>query len=465
MPIYQIQQQDDHNHDATYDWYPGSYDNSWHSYNFNDQQEVNDTYQQPAIADTSQQQAPATTGQQQQPITHKIGTVKEVSVLMEGNAHTYQSTLTNVNTDKEVLLHPPAQDQLTESTTQQLPIAPTKTTRSYMHMDVDHILVDLGAATHVCPKDYATQFPLEPFAASTPQLFTATDDPIKVYGIRRVNYKCQGQPVIAPYFACDVKYLIISVSRLIDRGCDLYWANTGTILRGQSIQVTLTRDGNLFCLPAEPQTLEDKIQTIATPKGHVQFQIVQQQRINKVIIAPTSTTATGARPIMGGNTDIWIVRSNYIIRVHKRLRRAIFKAENTQCPVPTGQLDEWRRPGQEDMIYTDNYPSVEPKFFRELIPGDHWKGETTLRLKTAATSQQLSRTPAATSAQQPSTSTRNTASATTPRTRATMKGAPTVEEQKSSSTKQNKSYTGKKSNYTTQSTKDKHYTNNNRGFE
>ena len=233
MPIYQIQQQDDYNHDATYDWYNGSYDTSWHSYNFHDQQQVIDTYQQPAIVDTSQQQAPATTGQQQQPITYKIGTVKEASVLMVGNTHTYQSTSTNVNTDKDVLLYPPTQDQLNESTTQQLPIAPTKTTTSYMHKDVGHILVDSGAATHVCPNDYATQFPLEPLGASTPQLFTATDDPIKVYGIRRVYYKCQGQPVVIPYFACDVKYPIISVSRLVDRGYDLYWANTGTVLRGQ----------------------------------------------------------------------------------------------------------------------------------------------------------------------------------------------------------------------------------------
>jgi len=211
MPIYQIQQQDDYNHDATYDWYNGSYDNSWHSYNFHDQQQVIDTYQQPAIVDTSQQQAPATTGQQQQPITHKAG-----------NNHTYHSTLTNVNTEQDVLLYPPTQDQLTESTPQQLPIAPAKTTTSYMHMDVDHMLVDSGAATHVCPKDYATQFPLEPLGASTPQLFTATDDPIKVSGIRRVYYKCQGQPVVIPYFACDMKYPIISDSRLVNRGYDLY---------------------------------------------------------------------------------------------------------------------------------------------------------------------------------------------------------------------------------------------------
>ena len=368
MPIYQIQQQDDYSHDATYDWYNGSYDNSWYSYNVHDQQQASNTSQQPTLVDTPQQQAAVTPGQQQQAITYQIGTVNESSVLMVGNTRTYQSTSTNVNTDKDVLLYPPTQDQLTESTTQQLPIAPAKTTTAYRHMDIDHILVDSGAATHVCPKDYATQFPLEPLGASTPQLFTATDDPIKVYGIRRVYYKCQGQPVVIPYFACDVKYPIISVSRLVDRGYDLYWAATGVVLRGPSLKVILKRDGNLFYLPAEPQAMEEgwKIQTITKPDGQIKVEILQQQSINKVIIAPTSATATGARPIMGGNTDIWIVRGNYVIRVHKRLRRAKFTPENTQCPVPTEQLDEWRqttvrRPGQEDLIYTDNYPSVEPK--------------------------------------------------------------------------------------------------------
>ena len=73
------------------------------------------------------------------------------------------------------------------------------------------------------------------------------------------------------------------------------------------------------------------------------------------------------------------------------------------------------------MIYTDNYPSVEPKFYRELIPGEHWKGETTFRLKTTATGQQLRSTSTAAAGQQTSNA--------TPRTRATVKGSPTAEEQ------------------------------------
>ena len=60
----------------------------------------------------------------------------------------------------------------------------------------------------------------------------------------------------------------------------------------------------------------------------------------------------------------------------------------------------------------------------------HWKGETTFRLKTAATSQQLSGTSATAAGQHASTSTRAPASHTTPKTRATAKRAPTVEEQK-----------------------------------
>ena len=255
------------------------------------------------------------------------------NVLTVGNNYTYHSTLTNVSTDKDVLLFPPTEEQLSESATQQLPIAPTKTTtHTCTWMLITSLLTQVQLHMFV---QRTTQHSflcnlLEHLHPNFSQLYK--DDPIKVYGIRRVYYRCQGQPVVIPYFACDVKYPIISVSRLIDRGYDLYSANTGTILRGRFLKVTLKRDGNLLYLPAEPQVLDEgwKIQTITTPDGQVKFQKVQPKRINKVIIAPTSATSTGARPIMGGNTDIWIVKGNYVSRVHKRLRRAKVTPENTQ---------------------------------------------------------------------------------------------------------------------------------------
>lgn len=49
-----------------------------------------------------------------------------------------------------------------------------------------------------------------------------------------------------------------------------------------------------FYFPAEPQTLDERwsIQTITRSEGHIKCNIVQQQQINKVIIAPASSTGS-----------------------------------------------------------------------------------------------------------------------------------------------------------------------------
>ena len=105
------------------------------------------------------------------------------------------------------------------------------------------------------------------------------------------------------------------------------------------------------------------------------------------------------------------------------------------------------------------YPSVEPKFYRELIPGEHWKGETTFRLKTTATGQQLSSTGSTSVGQQASASTRAQAPYTTPRTRANNEKVPY-------SLKNNK-YKHQAGEATPhhQGTKDKSYNNTNGCFE
>ena len=79
------------------------------------------------------------------------------------------------------------------------------------------------------------------------------------------------------------------------------------------------------------------LKTVTTPERHIRFQIGQQQYINKVIIAPTSTTATAARPNMGGNTHIWIVKGNCVIRVHKITQSKIHTRKYTVSAVAAGQ--------------------------------------------------------------------------------------------------------------------------------
>ena len=218
---------------------------------------------------------------------------------------------------------------------------------------LDYILFDSGAATHVCPRDYANQFLLELCGASTPRLFTVTNDEIPLYGVRKVHYKSGTEGLMIPFYVCDVKYPILSVTRLLVRGFQLRLTPEATTLRSDTFQAALHRDSNLLYLAVEQQNYH---------QGTVLCAVRNDDGQVRGLIAPTSQTSDGARSIMGGNTDYWRISGDYIIRVHKRKRRAKFTPEGTQCPVPTDQLDSWRkttvRTGEDEKHYFDNYPDV-----------------------------------------------------------------------------------------------------------
>ena len=106
-----------------------------------------------------------------------------------------------------------------------------------------HLLIDSGASTHVCPKDYAPDLPLRPCGESVPQLYTATNKKIPVYGI---NFR-----IMIPYYVCDVKCPILSASRLLGRGYGLdFNPRHFAITHGQQ-QAHLIRHSGLFYLRAE----------------------------------------------------------------------------------------------------------------------------------------------------------------------------------------------------------------------
>ena len=85
------------------------------------------------------------------------------------------------------------------------------------------LMIDSGAATHVCPPWFALQFPLTPAAHGTgPQLRTVTNQHIKLYGYRWVcmtNHS--GQQIVIPFYVCEVKQPILSVTRLVEQGFQL----------------------------------------------------------------------------------------------------------------------------------------------------------------------------------------------------------------------------------------------------
>ena len=75
------------------------------------------------------------------------------------------------------------------------------------------LMIDSGAATHVCPLWFAPQFPLQLEHGTGPQLRTVTNQHIKLFGYRwacMTNHS--GQQIGIPFYVCEVKQAILSVT-------------------------------------------------------------------------------------------------------------------------------------------------------------------------------------------------------------------------------------------------------------
>ena len=82
----------------------------------------------------------------------------------------------------------------------------------------DRLLFDSGAAVHVCPRDYATEYPLCA-NGSLPLLRTVTGEATTVHGTRTVHYQMDGRSTITvAYVVADVSMLVLAVSRLLRLG-------------------------------------------------------------------------------------------------------------------------------------------------------------------------------------------------------------------------------------------------------
>ena len=180
-----------------------------------------------------------------------------------------------------------------------------------------HLLIDSGASTHVCPKDYAPDLPLRPCGESVPQLYTVTNKKIPVYGIKYVPYKQDNFRIMIPYYVCDVKYPILSASRLLDRGYGLdFTPRHCTITHGQQ-QAHLIRHSGLFYLRAEkidiPTGFDIYPMTTDSGKSIAVIQPTERAAQQQEQIAPLTHTDQGLRPILGGNTDYWKLDGDYAI--------------------------------------------------------------------------------------------------------------------------------------------------------
>ena len=105
----------------------------------------------------------------------------------------------------------------------------------------EDLMIDSGAATHVCPPWFAPTYKTyELHPEQGPRLTTATEEDITVYGYKWVYMKnSKQQPIVIPFYVCDVSQPILSVTRLASQGFNIQLSDNPTITNTNGFEATL----------------------------------------------------------------------------------------------------------------------------------------------------------------------------------------------------------------------------------
>ena len=107
--------------------------------------------------------------------------------------------------------------------------------------DIIDPMIDTGAATHVCPQQFAPKFQLHTLPkGEEPQLRTVTNTQIAVHGYKYPIMKNnQGQSIVIPLYVCVVHAPILSVTRLTEKGFNIQLNDKPTISHKHSFETQL----------------------------------------------------------------------------------------------------------------------------------------------------------------------------------------------------------------------------------
>ena len=198
----------------------------------------------------------------------------------------------------------------------------------------NELMIDSGAATHICPPWFAASTPTYPLhPQETPNLRTATEDKIDVTGYKWVYMtNTSNQPIVIPFYVCSVTQPILSVTRLAEQGFTDQLSEQPTVSHPNGFGAKLNiREGTYF-LP---------VKTTGVPDNY-KLDVHETQEGIKATISPITLTPAGAQWVTHQH-DIWTYNSQgYLVRVHKTKRRATYMPDQT-CPVPTNKLEDYRR--------------------------------------------------------------------------------------------------------------------------
>ena len=131
------------------------------------------------------------------------------------------------------------------------------------------LMIDSGAATHMCPHWFAPKFQLHQLRkGDKPQLRTVTNTQIKVhsykYDIMRNKKK---QPIVIPLYVCDAHAPILSVTRLAEQGFKIQLNETPTITHKHGFEAQLIQKEGLYFMGAELTHLPPSGLEATSPPG------------------------------------------------------------------------------------------------------------------------------------------------------------------------------------------------------
>ena len=140
------------------------------------------------------------------------------------------------------------------------------------------------------------------------------------------------QPIVIPFYVCDVSQPILSVTRLASQGFNIHLSEHPTITNTNGYEATLKQQQGLYFLTVN----------ISPMPSNMKLDICETSHGIRATVSPVTLTPAGQAWVTHNN-DIWMYNSSgYLVREHKRTRKALYTPD-TQCPVPEEQLDNYRR--------------------------------------------------------------------------------------------------------------------------
>ena len=326
------------NQDGTSQWYdPNSgYDNYWYSNDQSGNYNIQPVQQQQQLA------LPAPQTNTQTPTIQLVGALGHQAASAHNEATTTAQAVQQQRGDNEV-----------------------------------DVMIDSGAATHVCPTWFAPDTPLYPLQQGQgPRLRTATDEDIPVHGYKWVYmHNTNKQTIVVPFYVCDVTQPIMSVTRLAEQGFNTQLNETPTITHTKGFNSALKQREGLYFLPV----------VLITLPANLRLEVNQTAEGTTARIAPVTLTPTGMEVLRNKN-DLWTFNSQgFLVRVHRTTRKALFMPDS-RCPVPTERLENYRRtiiqrPNNNTEVMEEAYQDLDKKQQKRIIQGNNWTGETWFKVK------------------------------------------------------------------------------------